>query len=770
MSDDSSVERLLERYVEGRLVHGRRLTIEELCADRPELAPRLREIVARYERLDETLDGHAFSTPTGPAEGAERPNTGDLPRFGGFETVERIGGGGMGDVYKLRDLQLDRVVAAKVLRADTAAAARFGDFLGEARAMALFQDDRIVRIHEFRADAEPPVILMEHVDGFDLGRVAPSLEPRQRARILLEVCEAVHHAHQLGIQHRDLKPANILLTSRLQPKIVDFGLAGSDPRRGHLVGTPAYLAPEQLDPSRPIDARSDVYALGVILYELLCGTIPEDRLHPRLPVEIDPEAPEPLQAIALKALEHDAEARYPTAREMALDLRRWIEGRPVLARPSAYRTALGRRLGPHLQQIEEWLRLKLIYPHEASRLRGAYRRLESRDDDWIVQSRVLSYSQIALYLGAFLLVAGGLLYFGAHRFFEAVDGVVGPLGVLGLPFAGLSAAAFLLYRREHRAVGVAFWLAGVLLLPLLLLILLHEAGLWAAAAGAEHQFFGEGTVSNRQLQIALAASCGWAGWLALRTRTVGLSSVATLLLVLFGLAVLTDLGLDTWIEESAWDRLALHLTPLLLLLAGLGVGLERSGRAWFGRPLYVGAAVLWVLVLELLALNGRALDRLGVSMVAFQGADVPDPVLLDTLTAMTVNGGLIYLTGWLLERRGTDTMREAVWLLVVVSPFALLEPVAWLVGTTWYSPRWDWFYLLLALAIAVLSRYRQRKSFYLAGLSNTGLALWLITERREWFDRPAWAVVVILLGLLALVLGFGLDWRRRRLRRDAAGR
>jgi hypothetical protein len=762
VSPDSSIETLLERYVEEREVHGRRIPVEELCRDRPELLERLRAVVARYERIDDTLSGVLPRAGTRTARGSgAAAAAGDLPSFEGFVTIERIGGGGMGEVYKLRDRKLDRLVAAKVLRSDSPAAAAFGDFVAEARSLALFQDDRIVRIHEYRGDAEPPVILMEHVDGFDLGRVAPSLEFRQRARILLDVCEAVHHAHELGIQHRDLKPANVLLTSSLKPKIVDFGLAGSDPDRGHLVGTPAYLAPEQLDPRRAIDARSDVYSLGVIAYELLCGETPVDRDHPRLPVEVEPAVPEPLQAIALKAMESDPEARYATAREMALDLRRYLDGRPVLARPTAYQTALGRRLLPHLEQIQEWLRLKLIYPHEAGRLRAAYRRLESREDDWIIQGRVLSYSQIALYLGAFLLVAGGVLYFGAHRFFAAVEGVAGPTWALGLPFVGLSAAAFALYRREHRAVAVAFWLSGVLLLPLYLLILFHEAGLGVAPDGAAHQFFGEETVSNRQLQIALALGCGWSGWLALRTRTVGLSSVTTLLLVLFGLAVLTDLGLDTWIEDGRWDRLALHLFPLMLALVVLGAVLERGARPWFARPLYVGAAVLWIAVLELLALDGRAMGYLGVSMASFQAAGVEDPVLLDTLTAMTANGVLIFATGWVLERRGSDTLREASWLLVVLSPFALLEPVGWLVATAWYSPAWDWCYLVLALAVAVSSRYRQRKSFYLAGLTNTGVALWLITVRREWFDRPAWAIAVILFGLLASAIGLGLDLRRR---------
>jgi eukaryotic-like serine/threonine-protein kinase len=185
-------------------------------------------------------------------------------RLGHYEVISPLGAGGMGEVYKLHDLTLDRIVAAKVIRRKSAQATGLGDFLREARSLALFSDPRVVRIFEYREAADPPVIIMEYVEGFELGRLGPSLEFRQRARILREICEAIHHAHSLGIQHRDLKPSNIMLDGRLAPKILDFGLSAGDPASGHLRGTLQYIAPEQLDPSQPIDGRTDVYALGVI--------------------------------------------------------------------------------------------------------------------------------------------------------------------------------------------------------------------------------------------------------------------------------------------------------------------------------------------------------------------------------------------------------------------------------------------------------------------------------------------------------------------------
>src|SRR3989304_3110129 len=128
-----------------------------------------------------------------------------LPSFEGFRTIERIGSGGAGEVYKLQDLPLNRVVAAKILKRD-GVLTTIGGFLREARALALFDDPRIVRIFEFRPDREPPVLIMEFIDGFDLSRVGGALELRQRIRILKDLCEAVGHPPQLGSQHRDLTP------------------------------------------------------------------------------------------------------------------------------------------------------------------------------------------------------------------------------------------------------------------------------------------------------------------------------------------------------------------------------------------------------------------------------------------------------------------------------------------------------------------------------------------------------------------------------------
>ena len=207
--------------------------------------------------------------------------------------------------------------------------------------------------------------------GFELGRVGPSLEFRQRARIVRDVCDAIHHAHALGIQHRDLKPSNIMLDGALSPKILDFGLSDGDPTRGHFRGTLHYIAPEQLDPSQPIDARTDVYALGVILYELLVRRRavhgPRRRRASSRRSARGSRGCRSRSTLACRSRCRPSRSRpWSAGRPIATSRRarwrsistRYLDGRPVLARPTQYASTLGARVRPHLEQIDEWLRLQ----------------------------------------------------------------------------------------------------------------------------------------------------------------------------------------------------------------------------------------------------------------------------------------------------------------------------------------------------------------------------------------------------------------------------
>ena len=168
-------------------------------------------------------------------------------------------------------------------------------------------------------------------------------------------------------------------------------------------------------------------------------------------------------------------------------------------------------------------------------------------------------------------------------------------------------------------------------------------------------------------------------------------------------------------------------------------------------------------MLELLALDGQAFQYLGFSLHAFQSISVSDPLLLDTIAAMTINGAAFYLLADALHRRGSEQTDIAARILFAVSPFALLQPLGYLVRTNDYSLRYDWIYLACAIVIALLSEKRQRRAFFYAGILNTGAALFFIAHHRDWLDKPTWAVVVIAAGLAALSGGFLLSRRGRAL-------
>jgi hypothetical protein len=168
-----------------------------------------------------------------------------------------------------------------------------------------------------------------------------------------------------------------------------------------------------------------------------------------------------------------------------------------------------------------------------------------------------------------------------------------------------------------------------------------------------------------------------------------------------------------------------------------------------------------VFALEAIALDGRAMAWLGVSLQPLMAGSEGDPVTLDTTVAMAINGMIFYALGRAAERAGPPAMSTAAWLFCSVAPFAILEPGAVLSATGDYPLRFTWAYLALAVGISLLSRLRQRKAFYYAGLINTIGALYFLTRDHEWWDRPAWAVVVLTIGLALLFAGYALHRRQQ---------
>jgi tRNA A-37 threonylcarbamoyl transferase component Bud32 len=295
----------------------------------------------------------ACPTPAPAASGAGE-------RFGDYELLEEVARGGMGVVYKARQTSLNRVVALKMILAGRLAdEEEVRRFRREAEAAAGLEHPGIVAVHEVGQHQGQHFFSMALVDGESLAHrlLSGPLPPREGADLVAQLADAIAYAHSRGVVHRDLKPANVLLGQDGRPRVTDFGIAkqlggdGGLTATGQLVGTPGFMAPEQARGDKGVGPAADVYGLGAVLYALLVGRAPFQgatavetinqvlNQEPAAPRQLNAAVPRDLETICFQCLEKDPRKRYASAGELAEDLRRFLGGEPVRARPVA---ALGR--------------------------------------------------------------------------------------------------------------------------------------------------------------------------------------------------------------------------------------------------------------------------------------------------------------------------------------------------------------------------------------------------------------------------------------------
>ncbi len=280
------------------------------------------------------------------------------PHFPQLEIVELIGQGGMGFVYRARQRELDRDVALKLLPASLGRSPDFGErFQREARALAKLSHPGIVSVHDFGRAGEHPYLVMEYVRGANLRAVmhGRSVEPDQALAIVAHICDALQYAHEEGVVHRDIKPENVLVDDKGRVKITDFGLAKmvgagevgrlSLTRSHQAVGTPLYMAPEQLERPLEVDHRADLYSLGVVFYELLTGELPMGRF---APPSSRARVDERVDRIVFRSLENQPQARYQSASDVRTDVDavRREPALPLRAEPAVAGGAERARHGP----------------------------------------------------------------------------------------------------------------------------------------------------------------------------------------------------------------------------------------------------------------------------------------------------------------------------------------------------------------------------------------------------------------------------------------
>jgi tetratricopeptide (TPR) repeat protein len=353
---DERIDSLIGAYFDRRQA-GEDLTPEQFAGEHPEFA----EELLPYLKGLSILSGMKES-----ATGADEPEATTaelaLPTIGGYVLHKEIGQGGMGVVYKALQVSTKRIVALKVLLAGSfASTAARRRFQREVELAARLQHPSIVRVLESGRVERQRYYAMDYVDGVPLNHYLATARVDRKTvlKIFMQICDAVEYAHGHGVVHRDLKPANVLIDNEGVPHILDFGLAKATDQvgqeaifvtrvssAGQIMGTLPYISPEQAggEPEE-VDARTDVYALGVMLYEALTGSPPYDMTGRPSEIirRILEEPPRPpssfrhwhdgeLDTIILKALEKEKERRYQSARDLGEDLRRYLEGEPILAR------------------------------------------------------------------------------------------------------------------------------------------------------------------------------------------------------------------------------------------------------------------------------------------------------------------------------------------------------------------------------------------------------------------------------------------------------
>ncbi len=742
---------------------GETFDVDGFCREHPEVAAELRSDISTLTEFEGDL---AEPAPTPVPE-----------RLSGCRVLGEIGAGGMGRVLLAEDEALGRKVAIKTLSPRLASVpALRARFMHEARAMARLTHPWIARVYRLGPTDEPPHFVMEYVDGAPLTEAARPLTWRQKAELMRKAAVAVEFLHQHHVIHRDLKPGNILVGADLEPKLLDFGLARettSDAkltRAGEVLGTPDYFSPEQARTESHVGAASDVFSLGVILYEVLTGVLPfrAVTLHeqvrkicqedPVLPRRIDPKIPGELQNVCMKALEKRIADRYASAREFAADLERFLAGEPVLAAPSSYSRLMSGRIERHLAEIEGWRRDRVLSLGEWDLLRKAYGRLVEREDAWIMEARRLSLQQVSLYLGAWIIVIGAALlmlfqYKALHgpALVLVAAGATVPVGWIGMRC----------WNAEQKRIGMALLLAFCLMLPTALVIAMQQSGLMAEFTRGKEtlelfsKFPAFTRTTNAQLWWALLVSLP--AYYALR-RLTG-SSVFSLVLAIMAAQLcavsLLRMGLLEWVETDP-GRPYFALIPCAALFLTAAIVIEKLSYAADSRYFYpIAVAFTWISLSGVVVFHEPYANWLKAAAPWTRGQ-------LEYL--FILNAGVYFVLQAIFDRFTSEQLRtvaKAVRFVIpghVMTSMLLLGIAAtsrWKESPQDLSRRFEArvFEVLLPLVACGFvfgSIRKQMKNFFATGLLF--LAIGVIRLQQNLFEGHAWWPVALLAAGLLLLL------------------
>lgn len=680
----------------------------------------------------------------------------------------------MGSVWLAQDERLNRRVAIKTLHPeflkDEAVRERF---MQEARALAMVNHPNVVRIYGLGSKEEVPHFVMEYVEGASLLSAAQRLTITQRVEIIRKVCLAVETLHEHGIVHRDLKPGNVLVGPDLEPKLLDFGLArllGNGGRRlsssGVAVGTPQYFSPEQTQGNSRVDERSDVFALGILLYEVLTGRLPFSgetvaeqarsirEADPELPRRLNKDVPGDLQNICLKALEKKPADRYGTAHDMAQDLGRFLAGEPALAQPTALQRIMGSKIEHHLKELSAWRADEVISQYEFDSLRKAYDRLSEREDAWIMEFRRLTLPQVALYMGSWtVVIAAALVLLFEYRHLP-------PLASLALSLCAAYPAGRIglkLSRQGEMRISIAYLLAFCFLVPIALLLFMGASHLLTGySKGREDlefflQFKSFKEITNAQLWWAIFLSLP--AYIVLRrfTKASVFSLVMALMISLLGVVTLWRLGIKDWEVSQQFLRMLPIAAVLFLIAFGLELARKQSDSRYF-----YPFAMFWTFF----PLSGLASQEEHKLLSALLPISRGQPEY-----CFIINAGVYYLLQLICDRVSTPQMRNVAKVFRFVIPGHILTSVLMLglnATQKWHSnPDSRAFHFearffeiilpLLACIFVFSSLPKQMKNYLASGLIF--LAIGLVRLQQNMLEDVAiWPVALMVTGFCLMVL------------------